>query len=163
MSFKIFVHVCSFNFCFFSNSGVFFCFSFFCIFLLKKNCKFWSFFSFVMSVIFSHVWLAHFEIKPVPHVFRSPCVFCLLPDHPEFLSMTGLELVYRCFMVKMLDHHELLEKTLLLSRERWSGTDCGSGSLLLTGHVAFAKDSVQPRIVEDPLSRAIIQLRYHLN
>ena len=58
--------------------------------------------------------------------------------------MTGLELVYRCFMVTTLDHHELLEKTLLLSRERWSlnGTDCGSCSLLLSGHVALAKDSV---------------------
>ena len=66
-------------------------------------------------------------------------------------------------MVTMLDPHELLEKTLLLSSERWglSATGCGSGSLLLTGHVAFAKDSVQPRIVEDPLSRAVILLRYH--
>ena len=74
--------------------------------------------------------------------------------------MTGLELVYRCFMVMMLDHHELLEKTLLLSSERWSlnGTDCGSCSLLFTGHVAFAKDSVQSRVVEDPLSRVVIYI-----
>ena len=72
-----------------------------------------------------HVWLAHFKIYPAPHVFGSPRIFGLLSDHPEFLSMTGLELVYRCFMVTMLDHHELLEKTLLLGRERWSlnGTD----------------------------------------
>ena len=60
-----------------------------------------------------HVWLAHFKIHPAPHVFRSPRIFGLLPDHPEFLSMTGLELVYRCFMVTMLDPHELLEKSLV--------------------------------------------------
>ena len=66
--------------------------------------------------------------------------------HPEFLGVAGLELVYR------LDPHELLEKALLLNSKRWglSATGCGSGSLLLTGHVAFAKDGVQPRSVEDP-------------
>ena len=86
-------------------------------------------------------------------MFGSPRIFGLLPDHPEFLGVTGLELVYRCFMVTMLDPHELLKKALLLNSERWglSAAGCGSGKLLITGHVAFAKDSVQPRIVEDPL------------
>ena len=95
----------------------------------------------------------------------SPRIFGLLPDHPEFLGATGLELVYRCFMVTMLDPHELLEEALLLNSERWglSAAGCGSGSLLLTGHVAFAKDGVQPRSVEDPQSRAVTLFRYHLN
>ena len=99
-----------------------------------------------------HVWLAHLEIHPAPHVFGSPRIFGLLPDHPEFLGVAGLELVYRCLMVTMLDHHELLEKALLLNSEKWglSAAGRGSGSLLLTGHVAFAKDGVQPRSVEDP-------------
>ena len=79
--------------------------------------------------------------------------------------MADLELVYRCFMVKMLNSHELLEEALLLSRERWglSAAGSGSGSLLLPSHVAFAKDRVQPRIVEDPQSRVVAWLRYHLN
>ena len=50
-------------------------------------------------------------------------------------------------MITMQDHHELLEKP----------------SSLLIGHVAFVKDSAQPRIVEDPQSNAVTLLRYHLN